>query len=242
MSQADTLIPADPTRAGKSLKDQNRWQLWLILAANTLFLYGIFQSNAIRVDGLRALFTDARNLLPVGFALTVTTVINGVLSVPMKNRLVFLRWYYALPGHRAFSRYARLDPRIELSDLPRLCGGAVPVEATDQNRVWYRIYKSVENDPAVRQVHRDVLLLRDYTGISALFLVCYGIIGLYAIPSLRIGLLYVLILLAQYIVVRQAASNYGIEFVTTVLARKGGWTKTAVARKGKPKTTPEQLG
>ena len=65
MSQADTLIPADPTRAGKSLKDQNRWQLWLILAANTLFLYGIFQSNAIRVDGLRALFTDARNLLPV---------------------------------------------------------------------------------------------------------------------------------------------------------------------------------
>jgi hypothetical protein len=70
----------------------------------------------------------------------------------------------------------------------------------------------------------------------------YGIIGLYAIPSLRIGLLYVLILLAQYIVVRQAASNYGIEFVTTVLARKGGWAKTAANRKRKPKNSPDLLG
>jgi hypothetical protein len=241
MNRADVLVPVDPTRAGKSLKDQNRWQLWIVLAANTLFLYGIVQSNAIRVGGLRALFADTQNLLPVAFALTITAVINGVLSVSMKNRLVFLRWNCALPGHRAFSQYAKIDPRIEPADLPRLCGGAVPTEAIDQNRVWYQIYKSIENDPAVRQVHRDFLLLRDYTGISALFMACYGLIGLYAIPSLRIALLYVLILIAQYMLVRQAASNYGIEFVTTVLARKGGWKKTATSRKRKLKDTPELL-
>lgn len=242
MSKTDSDISPDTIRTGKSLKDQNRWQLWIILAANTLFLYGIVQSNAIRTDGLRALFAGTQNLLPVGFALTITAVINGVLSIDMKNRLVFLRWTCALPGHRAFSQYAKNDPRIEPSVFPRLCGGAVPTGAVDQNRAWYRIYKSVENDPAVRQVHRDYLLMRDYTSISALLMVFYGIIGLYAIPSLRIVLLYALILLSQYIVVRQAASNYGIEFVTTVLARKGGWAKAAANRKKKPKDTPERLG
>lgn len=242
MNKTAVAMPPNPIGTGKSLKDQNRWQLWLILAANSLFLYGISKSNAIRVDGLRALFGNAHSLLPVGFALTVTTVLNGVLSVQTKNRLVFLRWNCALPGHRAFSRYAKADPRIDPSDLAQLCDGPVPIESADQNRVWYRIYKTVENDPAVRQVHRDFLLLRDYTGISALFMMCYGIIGFYAIPSSRIGLLYVLILFAQYMVVRQAACNYGIEFVTTVLARKGGWTKTAASRKRKAKDTPELLG
>jgi hypothetical protein len=37
---------------GKSLKDQNRWQLWIIVAANSLFLYGVVQANAIKADGL----------------------------------------------------------------------------------------------------------------------------------------------------------------------------------------------
>jgi hypothetical protein len=66
--------------AGKSLKDQYRWQLWIIVAVNTLFLYGVVQANAIKVDGLRAIFTDAQNLLPVGVALIVATVLTGLLS------------------------------------------------------------------------------------------------------------------------------------------------------------------
>ena len=42
---------------GKSLKDQNRWQIWIIVAVNSLFLYGVVQANAIKLDGLRAAFT-----------------------------------------------------------------------------------------------------------------------------------------------------------------------------------------
>jgi len=62
---------ASRAETGKSLKDQYRWQLWIIVAVNTLFLYGVAQANAIKVDGLRAIFTDAQNLLPVGVALIV---------------------------------------------------------------------------------------------------------------------------------------------------------------------------
>jgi hypothetical protein len=169
---------------GKSLKDQNRWQLWIIVAVNSLFLYGVMQANSIKAYGLRAAFTDAQNLVPVGFALVIATVLNGLLSADMKARLVFLRWHHALPGHRAFSKYAVSDARIDLAALERLHGCPLPVDPVEQNRVWYRIYKTVENDQAVRQVHGDFLLLRDYTGLCAVFIAFYGAAGLYAI---RVG-------------------------------------------------------
>ena len=73
---------------------------------------------------------------------------------------------------------------------------------------------------AVRQVHRDFLLLRDYTGLCAVFIVFYGAAGLFAIPSVKVGLIYLLVLCAQFVLVRQAAANYGIRMVTTVLARR----------------------
>lgn len=220
---------------GKSIKEQNRWQLWLVLAVNSLFFYGVAQANAIKIDGVRALFTDASKLLPIGFALVISTVLNGLLSADNKARLVFLRWRYALPGHRAFSEYAKSDPRIDLVTLTKLHGSEFPEDPTDQNRTWYRMYKTVEKEPAVNQVHRDFLLLRDYTGLCALFVVFYGAAGLYAIPSAKIGLLYLALLILQYAVVRQAASNYGIRFVTTVLAQKAAAPGKPSPRKTVPK-------
>ncbi|MGA2271584.1 MAG: hypothetical protein ABSH44_24230 [Bryobacteraceae bacterium] len=226
-----------PGSGGKSLKEQNRWQLWLVVAVNSLFLYGVVQANAIKVAGLRAVFTDANNLLPVGFALVISTVLNGVLSAENKARLVFLRWRNALPGHRAFSEHAGADPRIDLAALAKLHGSGFPSDPVDQNRAWYRIYKTVEKEPSIHQVHRDFLLLRDYTGLCALFIVLYGSAGLYAIPSRKVGLLYVALLILQYVVVRQAASNYGIRFVTTVLAQKAAAPEKAAPKKAAPKKT-----
>ena len=40
--------PARGAEGGKSLKEQNRWQLWIIVAANALFLYGVIQADAVR--------------------------------------------------------------------------------------------------------------------------------------------------------------------------------------------------
>jgi hypothetical protein len=221
---------------GKSLKDQNRWQLWIIVAANSLFLYGVVQANAIKVDGLRAVFTDAHNLLPVGVALVVATVLNGLLSAETKARLVFLRWHHVLPGHRAFSEHAAHDPRIDLSAVEKLHGAALPADPLEQNRAWYRIYKTMGNDPAVRQVHRDFLLLRDYTGLCAVFIVFYGPAGLYAIPSTKIASIYLLVLAFQFVLVRQAASNYGIRMVTTVLARRAAKEVPKAPKATKPRT------
>ncbi len=231
-NRSKTGSPEEKT--GKSLKEQNRWQLWIIIAANWIFFYGVVKSNTISTDGLRAAFTDPKKLVPVGLALVIATVLNGFLSPDMKARLVFLRLHHALPGHRAFTKYAVRDPRIDLSALKKLHGGILPVDPVEQNRVWYRIYKTMENDPAVRQVHRDSLLMRDYTGLSAIFLVFYGAVGLYAIPSIKTGVVYFVVLAGQYILAQQAAFNYGVRLVTTVLARsaaKEGVDSTKAPRK-----------
>jgi len=204
----------------KSLKEQNRWQLWLIVAANSLFLYGVVQANAIEVEGLRAMFKDASNLLPVGLAIIVSTVLNGLLSADTKARLVFLRWHNALPGHRAFTQYAKSDSRIDLAKVTKLHGSALPTDPSEQNKVWYQFYKTVDNNTAVLQVHRDFLLMRDYTGLAALFIFVYGAVGLYGIPSLKISIFYILLLIIQYAIVRRAAATYGVRMVTTVLAQK----------------------
>jgi len=112
------------------------------------------------------------------------------VSADTKARLVFLRWHYALPGHRAFTKYAVRDPRIDLSSLEKLHDAPLPVDPVEQNRAWYRIYNTVENDHAVRQVHRDFLLLRDYTGLCAVFIAFYGAAGFYAIPSMKTAVFY----------------------------------------------------
>jgi hypothetical protein len=202
------------------LKDQNVWKLWAVLAANAVFLYAVVQANAIAVDGLRAIFADPHQLAPVGIAVVVATVVNAFLRPETKARLVFLRWRYALPGHRAFSRLAEADPRIDLGALERLHGAPLPVDPAEENRVWYRMYKTVENEPAVLQSHRDFLFLRDYASMAVLLLIVFSVAGLYAIASLRIALTYGLLLLLQYAVVRHAAANTGVRMVTTVLAIK----------------------
>jgi hypothetical protein len=210
---------------GKSLKDQNRWQLWLIIVANILLLFAVQHADALAGDNLasldvKSLLARAASLLPVGMAVVITTVLNGLLSADLKARLVFLRWKHALPAHRAFSVYAESDPRVDAGKLKKARGNKVPVEPAEQNAIWFRFYKSVGDMPAVLQVHRDFLLMRDYAAFAAMFIVIFGATALVTAPSWRIALLYCAGLILQFGVVRQAAANYGARFVTTVLAEK----------------------
>ncbi|WP_267424941.1 hypothetical protein [Methylobacterium sp. GC_Met_2] len=204
----------------KSLKDQNRWPLWLTIAANFALFYVISQSDALASVGWQGLLTGAVNLLPVGLALIVTSVANGLLSAAVKARLVFLRWHHALPGNRAFSAHAPADPRIDLERLKKALGKKWPESPADQNRAWYRIYKEMEGEAAIIQVHREFLFTRDYAAFALLFLLGFGTAAVFLISARTVQIGYCLFLLGQFVVVRQAAATYGTRLVTTVLARK----------------------
>jgi len=223
-------VTAVADAGGKSLKEEYRWQLRLILAANALLFYLVAKENAIRFDGVRAAFTNLDSLLPVGLTAIAATVVNGLLSERTKDRLVFWRWRFPLPGHRAFSKHAPSDPRVDLAALRQLCGGDWPEGPENQNTAWYAMYKSIEDDPAIRQVQRDYLLTRDYAGMSVLFLVFFGAVGLFTIQSVEVWFCYFALLLIQYLVVRHSAANYAVNFVTAVLARKAATARDAGIR------------
>lgn len=219
--------------AGKSLKEQNRWQLWLVIAANVVAFYFILQSDVLSAAGLKEIFATVSNLLPIGLAIVVTTVLSGVLKSNVKDRLVFLRWKDTLPGHRAFSEYGPADPRIDMTAVKKLCANKLPSDPAEQNRTWYRLYKTVEHHPSVSQVHKDFLLTRDYAGFAAIFLIMFGATAIAVVQSWGIALAYCVALLLQLLIVRHAASTYGIRLTQTVLAEN-----SAVPEKGRGASVP----
>jgi hypothetical protein len=225
-------------RAAASLKEQKRASIWAIIAVNLLFLYTVYVSDSIIIIGRLTVLAAASNLLPVGLAGIVATLLNGILSADSKASLVYLRRRDALPGSRAFSLYARSDPRIDVASLEKLLGSPLPSNPQEQNRAWYKLYRQMEGDPAVIETHRNFLLLRDYAGLSALFVPCLGAIGLYSIRSTAVWSIYVVLLLVQFAVARQAAAQYGVRMVTNVLARivplPSGATADRLAGRSKP--------
>jgi len=78
------------TTAGnsKSLKGQNRWHLWLLIAMNAAAFYAALNFGDFESSGFRALVDSAIQLLPVGLATVVTTIANGLLSADTEAGVV----------------------------------------------------------------------------------------------------------------------------------------------------------
>ena len=203
-----------------------------------MFLYTVIQANGIKLNGIKAVLTDPGNLISAGFALLITTVVSNFLSADLKGRLVFLKWQHALPGHRAFTVYGPRDPRINMITLAQIYGPALPVDPAQQNTLWYGIFQAVTNEPHILQAHRDFLLLRDYAGIAAIFIVVYGITAFLCIGSGQVCLIYLSLLLIQLVVVRQSAFNSGVRLVTNTLAM-ACQKKTPLKRPNSKRGTPK---
>jgi hypothetical protein len=179
---------------------------------------------AIRTDSLLSSGVDSmlqqwREVVPAGIGVILIGVVNGLLSPLTKARLVYWRWSNPLPGSFAFSRYAEQDSRIDVAALNEKVG-PLPTAPRDQNSLWYKLYRSVADEPAVTDAHRASLFTRDYAGIAFLMLLVASVIGWWRIPSAATAGIYTGLLVAQYLLVRHAAQNYGVRFVTTVLAVK----------------------
>ena len=190
-----------------------------VLGLNFLVLFAAVNTGNLAppsVDDVK----QWHDLLPAGVGVTFAGVVNGLLSANNKARLVFWRWSNPLPGNFAFSRYAQQDPRIDVVALREIVP-AWPSNANDENRLWYRLYKSVENEPAITDAHRHFLLTRDYTAIAFILLTTAGPLGAWLIATPITAIAYVALLLLQYLLAREAAKNYGIRLVTSVLALKG---------------------
>ena len=157
---------------GKSLKDQNT----LPLAVLTLFY--LFTSK-IAVEGsfewLLTVEFNSRLLLGL-FAPLLGSIVSifliGQIDPVDKARLIYWRWDDPLPGSEAFSRWIKLDSRIDENQV-KLKHGPLPVDRKSQNKLWYKMYRAVANEISVSDASKHYLLCRDATIVTLIVgLIC----------------------------------------------------------------------
>jgi hypothetical protein len=216
-------------QTGKSLKVQNL--PWLVSLATfdiliVAFVYPATSSASLsQLSIIRAL---TALLLPV-----IVLLITGLLPHDIKASLVYWKYNDVLPGHEAFSKYGLLDTRVDMTAL-RARIGELPTVPKEQNRLWFKLYKAVENATQVSEAHKMYLLYRDMAAISFL-LFLFASIGFYlssfglTAVSATAG-----IFAFQYLISAIAARHSGIRFVTNVLAIQS--TMTATVEPKQPST------
>lgn len=206
-------------RGEKSIKSDIYPYLRNFIIINILIFVSIYVFGKI---GLKE-FKKVTELITFrnGFVLIIipiiTIVANGILTSNVKSSLVFWKIKNSLPGCRVFSNLALDDSRINLNKIVEKYG-QIPLEPSEQNKLWYEIYKKHQENIIIKEAHKNYLLTRDLSGLAFILLFIIVLSLLFIELSLKIKLTYSLFLLLQYMIISICARNYGNRFVCNVLA------------------------
>lgn len=199
-----------------SLKDKNRPTLVALFVANAVLLAYLMFGKPF-VDSLDLDELISPKSLAFGVLIILVIVAEAVVSRDSKAILVFWRVKHPWPASEAFTKHAHDDPRIDNEALVASLG-EIPTGRSEQNRLWYRLFRKHDQDETVRNVHREFLLLRDLCVIALLFIpVSVALIVWFELPFASLALA-VSAYFIEYLLLRFAARRRGIEFVQTVLA------------------------
>ncbi len=143
-------------------------------------------------------------------------LLSTVIPPDAKASLAFWRFKYALPGHRAFSKYMYSDNRIDERWLQENIT-PLPSTAREQNVEWYRIYRKHHKEEAIQDINKRFLLFRDLATISFLFLIILPVILRATHTEVTIWPI-IIVFLIQYLMSAIAAHQMGIRLVCTALA------------------------
>ena len=199
------------------LKDSYKWPLRAMAALNVAIFWAVVFT--------RADFSEIGALLSslsikdgtVGLIASIGAfVLDGLLSADTKARIIYWKYTHPLPGSRAFSEHLKEEPRADPDRLAQQWG-VFPDDPVEQNRLWYRIYKNVEEEIRVHEAHRAWLFSRDIAAYAVLFLAFFGIATLISDTPWTSARWYLVWLVGQYLLAIAAARTYGVRFVRTVL-------------------------
>lgn len=195
-----------------NLKSKNTTLLWVFLAANVIIILTISFPNFVeQFDIILWTKTIGASIAPV-----ILFLFNGLLSSHQKAIIIFWRLKDPLPGSRAFSELIKKDSRIDIKKLKSKFG-IFPRKASEQNKLWYHIYRQNASNILVTESHGAFLLARDLTSLSFLLMLVMGVLALAYISPI-IKYYYFLFLIIQYFANLVNARNRGQRFVTNVLA------------------------
>ena len=155
-------------------------------------------------------------LLSIVFYLAML-VLTYVISSEWKYRLIFMKWRYALPGHRVFTELVEKDSRLSREELAKELG-PLPTDPAQQNALWYKTYKEKQNEPVVLHSHGRFLLFRDMFSLCALLFIP-SVVVTFLRSGGATGWIVLMVWAGLGILLWASARNAGIRFVCNVLAR-----------------------
>jgi hypothetical protein len=199
----------------RSLKSQNLpWLVSLVvfdILVIVAFLFpGLFNAASLSQAGIaRALIAL---VLPV-----VVLLLAGLLPHSLKASLVYWKINEALPAHEAFTKHGPSDARVDMTAL-RAHVGELPTASSEQNRVWFKLYKATENAPTVLEAHKMYLLYRDMAAMSFLLLIAAPA-GLY-LSRFNLGAVSTTaaVFALQFLSTAISARHSGVRLVTNVMS------------------------
>ena len=147
----------------QSLKSLNMKWLVLLAVADVLFLL-LFIAPEVMNGATLTQLGIGRILTTTVMPVLVLLIVN-VLPHDVKSMFVYWKPLGVLPGFEVFTKYGPRDPRIDMVALKKNVG-VLPVEPTEQNSKWYKLYKMVPNEPEVVEAHKMFLLYRDMAVLS----------------------------------------------------------------------------
>jgi hypothetical protein len=203
------------------LKGRNTAYLLSFVSINIALFLCVLLAKTLSessIDHFWRRITMKNGIFAVGIPI-LAIVLSGVLGDLGKARLVFWRWKNPLPGCRAFSELLKTDPRINIPALNSKLGD-FPSEAHAQNSLWFSVYRRRSAAPRVLEAHKTYLLTRDMATIAAVFAVVFTGALLLETVEWRFLAAYVVALLLQYVLIANAARNYGNRFVLNVLSEE----------------------
>jgi hypothetical protein len=203
------------------LKGKNTAYLWSFISINIAIFLCVLLTKTFSessIDHFWHRVTMKDGIFAVGIPI-LAIVLSGVLGDLGKARLVFWRWRNPLPGCRVFSELLKTDPRINIPSLNTKLG-EFPSEAHAQNSLWFGVYRRRSDAPRVFEAHKVYLLTRDMATMAAVFAVIFS--GVLLLDGVELRFLggYVVALLVQYLLIANAARNYGNRFVLNVLSEE----------------------
>jgi hypothetical protein len=203
------------SNGGRSLKSLN--MKWLVLlAATDVFLILMFAVPEVLGSATLTQVGIGRILTTTVIPVLVLLIVN-VLPHDIKSMLVYWKSRGVLPGCEAFSKYGPGDGRIDMAALKKNVG-ALPTNPSEQNAVWYRLYKMIPDETEVVEAHKLFLMYRDMAVMSLPLIVLIPL-TLHFVSATTFAVCFsASLLVAQYLFTALSARWSGIRFVCNVLA------------------------
>lgn len=219
---------------GKSLKEQNAWLIRAVMighfvaftwvAASPLRLQSLSQPALLaKLEANAAPGTAALGLIVIASLLLL-----GMIPPSLRDRLIHRRWTDPLPGCRAFSEIGPKSSHVDMRVL-ETAFGPLPEAGSDQNQLFYKLYRSHREDIGVLDAHGRYLAARDCGTITAILMVTLPWLALWATGDIGRSAVYGLALVAGYLLLSVAAKNYGWRMVQHVLALSSSTQEPAKA-------------